>query len=106
MKLRKVLLLFFRLAALASYVRSACVPLRGIESNVTGNVDRNTGLSLEVIKVSFIREAFDPMNPTVPTLAACSSGLETSISMRHLLGQHPVGSGTCSTSTLAGSELY
>ena len=88
MQVHGVLLLCTRLFALIAYVRASCVPLRGIESNVTGSVDRSEGLSLEVIKGSMIHEAFDPLNPTVPTLATCSSGLETSISMRNLLGQY------------------
>lgn len=83
-----MLLVSCLLSALMSHVpATTCVPLRGIESNVTGSVDGSQGLSLETIKESMMHEAFDPLNPTVPTLAACSAGLETSVSMRNLLGQ-------------------
>lgn len=88
MRIHGVLLLSCLLSALMSHVpATTCVPLRGIESNVTGSVDGSQGLSLEAIKESMMHEAFDPLNPTVPTLAACSAGLETSVSMRNLLGQ-------------------
>lgn len=91
MKLQGGMLLFFfhLLGGLLTRARSACVPLRGIESNLTGTVDRNTTLSLEAVSASLVHEAFDPLNPPVPTLAACSMGLETSVSMRNLLGQYP-----------------
>lgn len=92
MKLHGVLLLVFRWAGISlnglSFARATCVSLKGIESNVTGSVTSNTTLVLEVIMESLQNEAFDPLNPTIPTLAECSLGLETSVSMRNLLGQY------------------
>lgn len=88
---RGLLLLVFRLAGFCldglPFARASCVPLKGIESNVTGSVTSNTTLVLEDIMESLLLEAFDPLNPPVPTLAECSRGLETSVSMRNLLGE-------------------
>lgn len=43
-------------------------------------------LDYDVVSVSLAEEAFYITNPLVVTIAGCSSGLETPISMRNLLG--------------------
>lgn len=63
-----------------------CVPLKGIESNATGTLDPAAYLDLDAIKVFLEEEPFNLDNPIIPTVAECSAGLETPISMRNLLG--------------------
>lgn len=59
-----------------------CLPLSGIEpGGGEGKLDYN------VVSVSLAEEPFFLSNPIVPTVAGCSSGLETPISMRNLLGE-------------------
>ncbi|CAM9420198.1 unnamed protein product [Ectocarpus fasciculatus] len=65
----------------ASCSVSSCVPLNGIVEDGNGT----TTLNLDEIKASMSTEIFDFSNPVIPTLAACSSGLETPVAMRALL---------------------
>lgn len=61
---------------------STCTRLVGIASGGGNGV-----LNLDEIKVSLEFEPFNLTNPTIPIVAECSSGLETPIAMRNLLGQ-------------------
>lgn len=69
---------FFGLASKAA--ESACVDLAGIESG--GGDDT---LDLDLVSVSLEKEPFALSNALITTIAGCSSGLETPISMRNLL---------------------
>lgn len=75
--LRAVGWVFFGLAKAA---RSACVELAGIESG--GGDDT---LDYDDVSVSLEKEPFDLSNALLTTIAGCSSGLETPVSMRLLL---------------------
>lgn len=66
--------------------RRHCVELTGIVSGGgSGKLD------LDILNTTFQAESFDFTddldNPIIPTLAACSEGLETPIAMRNLLGE-------------------
>ncbi|CAM9684465.1 unnamed protein product [Ectocarpus sp. 12 AP-2014] len=77
-----VLLLLARAVVSSPSPGPSCVPLNGIVDD--GNATTTT-LNLDEIKVSMNAEIFDFSNPVIPTLAACSSGLETPVAMRALL---------------------
>lgn len=69
--------------AKASPSPQQCVKLQGIKSGGgEGMID------LDVTKVSLKKEPFDPSNQIVTAVVRCSSGLETPVSMRNLLGEH------------------
>ncbi|CAM9482619.1 unnamed protein product [Ectocarpus fasciculatus] len=61
---------------------ASCVPLSGI---VTGGHSATNTLNLDEIKVSMSVEMFHLSNPVIPAVAACSTGLEATITMRALL---------------------
>lgn len=61
---------------------SACIPLTGIVEG--GGQD---ALDLSVVSASLEKEPFDLSNALILAVSGCSSGLETPISMRNLLGQ-------------------
>lgn len=67
----------------------SCVELAGIMSG--GGLEGEDVLDLNVVNRTLAAEPFDftfaPISAIIPTLAGCSSGLETPISMRNILGE-------------------
>lgn len=62
----------------------SCIPLAGVESGGGEGT-----LDFDIISTMLgTKDIFDLSIPILPTVAACSSDLETPISMRHLLGEH------------------
>lgn len=70
------------IARLDGVLEPPCLPLWGIEPG--GGEGK---LDYDVVSVSLAEEPFFLSNPLVPTVAGCSSGLETPVSMRNLLGE-------------------
>lgn len=77
------MLLTLLLAIAALGANDACVVLQGISNNSSGD----GGLDLATMQDTLSMEPFDFTNPVIPTIADCSGGLETPISMRMLLGK-------------------
>lgn len=69
--------------ALLVHTPQACLDLAGI---VSGGGDGQ--VDLDVVSVSVEKEPFDLSLSPIPTVATCSGGLETPISMRNLLGEY------------------
>lgn len=81
LKMRRVLLVTF-LGTLLALSTHACLDLAGI---VRGGGDGL--LDLDIVSVTVEKEPFDLSLAPIPTVAVCSGGLETPISMRNLLGE-------------------
>lgn len=62
---------------------SGCLPLAGIVSGGGEGM-----LDLDAVGLTVAREPFDLALLPIPTVAICSGGLETPVSMRNLLGEH------------------
>lgn len=85
--------LILRVCVVSSLATLTWAHRRGHCSELTGIVSGGGSgqLDLDILNTTFQAEPFDflddPENPIVPTVAACSSKLETPISMRNLLGE-------------------